>query len=121
GTTPNTLSAGATALSFSGITIPTSGNCTVIFDVTSSTSGIQPNQASGVPTALTPTAGAASNTANLTVIVAPTIAKSFGPTSIPSVGGSSTVTLTLANSNGSALTGESFTTPQSNMTGGGGG
>ena len=40
GTTPNTLAAGATALSFSGITLPASGSCTVIFSVTSSTPGI---------------------------------------------------------------------------------
>ena len=41
GTTPNTLAAGATALSFTGITIPASGNCTVIFSVTSNTAGAE--------------------------------------------------------------------------------
>ncbi|MEP7339007.1 MAG: hypothetical protein ABI977_14830 [Acidobacteriota bacterium] len=67
GTTPGTLSAGETSLSFSGITIPASGNCTVTFAVTSDTPGTKTNQTSGVTTTQTPTAGPASNTATLTV------------------------------------------------------
>jgi len=67
GTTPNTLSPGATNLSFSGITIPNNSNCTVTFDVTSNTVGTHPNTTSGVTTTQTPTAGAASNTVNLSV------------------------------------------------------
>jgi CSLREA domain-containing protein len=73
GTTPNTLSANATALSFTGITIPGSGNCTVIFDVKSSTPGVNPNSTSGVTATETPTGGAASNTANLTVFAPPQV------------------------------------------------
>jgi Dockerin type I domain len=67
GTTPNTLAANATALSFSGITIPASASCTVVFTVTSTNVAVNPNTTSGVTTTQTPTAGAASNTANLTV------------------------------------------------------
>ena len=67
GTTPNILTAGQTALSFSGITVPASGSCTVTFSVTSGTVGGQPNSTSGVTTTQTPTAGTGSNTATLTV------------------------------------------------------
>ncbi|MGE0886656.1 MAG: beta strand repeat-containing protein [Blastocatellales bacterium] len=120
GTTPNTLGAGATNLSFSGITIPGSGSCTVTFAVTSSTTGIHPNQTSGVTTAqTTPTAGAPSNIANLTVLDPPTISKAFAPSSIP-FGGTSTVTLTLGNTNAINLTGASFTDTLTNMSAVGG-
>src|SRR2546429_163009 len=95
GTTPSSLSAGATALSFSGITIPGSGSCTVIFSIASSTAGNLTNTTSGVTTAqTTPSTGVASNTATLTVNAAPTIAKAFGASSIQS-GGTTTVTVTL--------------------------
>ena len=119
GTTPTSLTAGATALSFSGITIPASGSCTVTFSVTSSTAGSLPNATSGVKTTQTPTAGSVSNTATLTVLAAPTITKAFNPASIPS-GGSSTVTLTLKNTNTTALTGGAFTDTLSNMSAVGG-
>ena len=114
GTTPSSLIAGQTSLSFSGITIPASGSCTVIFGVVSSTPGVLPNSTSGVTTTQTPTAGSVSNTANLTVLAAPTISKAFNPTSIAS-GGTSVVTLTLTNSNASALTGGAFTDTLTNM------
>jgi CSLREA domain-containing protein len=119
GANTNILGAGATALSFSGITIPASGNCTVTFAVTSSTVGTNPNATSGVTTTETPTAGAVSNTANLTVLGSPTIAKAFGPNAIQS-GDTSTVTLTLTNGNASALTNASFTDTLANMTAVGG-
>jgi hypothetical protein len=66
GTAPATLTAGQTALSFSGIAIPASGTCTVSFSVGSSSLGSHTNVASGVTTTETP-AGAASNSATLTV------------------------------------------------------
>jgi hypothetical protein len=68
GASSNTISAGATSLSFTGITIPDNGNCTVTFDVTSSTAGSHPNQTSGVTTTQTPAAGTASNSVSLTVL-----------------------------------------------------
>src|ERR1035438_3040123 len=64
GTTPSSLIAGATALSFTGITIPASSSCTVTFSVTSSSIGGNNNTTSGVTTTQT-AAGAASNTAPL--------------------------------------------------------
>ncbi|MDX2041721.1 MAG: hypothetical protein SF097_10740 [Acidobacteriota bacterium] len=96
GTTPSSLSAGATSLNFSGITIPASGSCTVIFSVTSSTPGSHPNATSGVTTTQTPTVGTPSNTVNLSVFAPPTITKSFSPTGV-AVGGTSTLTLTITN------------------------
>jgi hypothetical protein len=103
GTTPNTLAAGAAALSFTGITIPANNSCTVVFSVTSNTAGAHPNTTSGVTSTQTPAAGAASNTPTLTVLSSPTIAKAFNPAAIAS-GGNSAVTLTLTNGNASALT-----------------
>lgn len=107
GTTPNTLTAGATALSFTGITIPANGACTVIFDVTSSTPGNRPNATSGLTTTQTPIVGTASNTAILTVVAPPTITKAFLPTTILQNNGFSTMTISLTNpaANTVALTG----------------
>src|SRR5438270_478201 len=108
GANGNNLTAGQTALSFSGITIPANSvTCTVTFVVTSSTVGTNPNSTSGVTTTQTTTAGTVSNTANLSVFAAPTIAKAFSPTAIQS-GRTSTVTLTLTNPNASPFTNASF-------------
>lgn len=116
----NFLAAGATSLSFGGLTIPVNGSCTLTFSITSSVEGVHPNTTSGVTTDQTPSAGPASNTANLTVTAnAPTIAKAFGPASIL-VGESSTVTLTLTNTNAVALTNASFTDTLTNMSAAGG-
>ncbi|GFO56515.1 hypothetical protein GMSM_35220 [Geomonas sp. Red276] len=101
-----TLTAGQTALSFTGINIPTSG-CTISLTVTSSTGGVQSNAtSSGVSTALLP-AGPVSSPANLTVIAPAAIAKSFSPSTIET-GQSSTITFTLTNPNSIPLTGASF-------------
>jgi uncharacterized repeat protein (TIGR01451 family) len=67
GANGNSFANGDTNLSFSGITIPASGSCTVTVLVTSSTVGTNPNTTSGVTTTEVPTAGTASNTANLVV------------------------------------------------------
>lgn len=67
GASSNTFAVGATNLSFSGITIPDNTSCTVTFNVTSSTVGTHANQTSGVTTAQTPIAGAASNSVSLSV------------------------------------------------------
>src|SRR5215831_20989294 len=120
GANSNSFAANQTALSFSGITIPANSvSCTVTFDVTSSTPGVLPNKTSGVTSTQTPTPGNASNTANLTVLGGPTIAKAFAPTSILP-GGTSTVTLTLSNSNSSDLHNASFTDTLVNMSAVGG-
>ena len=119
GTQPGALVAGATALSFSSILVPASSSCTVNFIVTSSTLGERSNTTSGVTTTQTPTAGAASNPAILTVLAAPTIGKAFSPTTI-TAGGTSMVTLTLSNAgNPFGLVG-AFTDTLTNMTAVGG-
>ena len=56
----------ATALGFSGITIPANSNCTVTILVTSGTVGPHPNSTSGVSSSIGLT-GLPSNTATLTV------------------------------------------------------
>ncbi|MBI2760816.1 MAG: DUF11 domain-containing protein [Chloroflexi bacterium] len=73
GTSPAMLAAGATMLSFSGITIPPMGSCTVTFAVTSTMPGMKTNATSGVTTNETPSAGPASNTAPVTVLALPVI------------------------------------------------
>ncbi|QJR14862.1 DUF11 domain-containing protein [Usitatibacter palustris] len=108
GAASNNFTAGQTALTFSGLTIPLNGSCTVTVVVLGNVIGVQPNQSSGVASNEAPT-GAASNVANLTVQpLPPTIAKAFGPTSILS-GGTSTLTVTIGNPNPSAITVTSVT------------
>ena len=110
-----TLVIGATSLNLTVPSLPV-GGCTVSVQVTSSVVGTNPNTASGVTSAQTPAAGAASNTANLTVtaVIAPTIAKGFAPASI-TVAGTSTITFTLGNANAAALTNANFTDTLANM------
>ncbi len=99
--------AGNTSLSFSGGTIAASGTCTVTVDVTGTTAGAKVNTTGNV----TSTNGGTGNTGTdtLTVVAAPTIAKAFSPNPIP-VGGVSTLTFTITNSNaGTSLTGVAFT------------
>ena len=98
--------AGDTSLSFSGGTIAVSGTCTVAVDVTGTTAGAKANTSGNVSSTEGGTGNAASDT--LTVIGAPSIAKSFAPDPI-AVGGTTTLTFTITNSNsGTALTGVAF-------------
>jgi uncharacterized repeat protein (TIGR01451 family) len=113
GSGSNNLANGqAGAITLSGLTIPAAagaipGSCTVTIVVTSDVPGAHDNQAGGVSSTQAPT-GAASNVATLTVsAAAPTIAKAFGPASI-AYGATSTITFTLANTNGIVLTGAAF-------------
>ena len=103
----NNFTAGQTSLSFSGISIPATGSCTVTFTVTSATVGNQINTTSGVSTALLP-AGPASNSATLSVLSKPTIAKAFAPSTV-TPGTNATLTFTISNSGPQALSGMSFT------------
>ncbi|MBK7660968.1 MAG: DUF11 domain-containing protein [Betaproteobacteria bacterium] len=110
----NAFTAGQANLSFSGLTVPANGSCTVTVVVTSDTPGTNPNTTSGMTSGEAP-AGAPSNTANLVVNAGtPTIAKAFSPTSIAAAG-VSTVTLTLSNPNGTPLSGAAFTDTLANM------
>lgn len=114
GASGNSFSAGQTGtLSFSGITIPAGGSCTVSFPVTATTispAGGYPNSISGassVAGSLTLPAGAASNTAYLTALQAPTITKQFNPGALAAVG-NTVMTFTLTNPNPTPLTGATF-------------
>ena len=83
---------GATGLNAVNLTVPNlpPGGCAVTVQVTSTTLGIRPNTTSGVVTTQTPSAGAVSNTANLTVVPAPSLLfmKTVAVTSDPVNGGS---------------------------------
>jgi uncharacterized repeat protein (TIGR01451 family) len=109
-----TADAGGTELVVSDATIPANGSCTVSVDVTSLTAGLYANElpAGSVTSTNAFPNDAASNTATLEVtalpLAAPTVAKAFAPTSIVE-DAVSTLTITLTNSNGEAITGVAFT------------
>src|SRR5207253_4592765 len=82
--------------------------CTITINVTGTTIGVKPNT-TGAISSTESGAGAASNTATLTVIGPPSIGKTFTPSSIPT-GATSTLTFTITNPNPTvALTGVGFT------------
>lgn len=96
--------AGATTLTYkSGGALPANGGCSIQVDVTSSTvrSYVNPIAVGAVQTTVGSNTVAAS--ATLQVLALPTIAKAFAPASIP-LGSSSTLTLSLGNTNAVALT-----------------
>ena len=114
GASANSFSAGATALSFTGITVPANSSCTVTFVVASNIPGTHDNATSAFSSVEAP-ASAASNTAALTVTaVAPSIAKAFAPASIVA-DATSTITFTIANPLGVPLTSANFTDTLANM------
>jgi uncharacterized repeat protein (TIGR01451 family) len=97
------------SFSFAAGTIPANGSCTVSIAVTSTTPGVHTNTiAAGAVTSANAGANAAPSSATLTVLGAPTVTKAFVPTTITS-GGTSDLTITLANGNGSDITGVAFT------------
>lgn len=98
---------GNNTLNLSNGSVPGGGSCAISVAVTASGAGTYNNSASGVSSTQTGSAGAASNTATLTVLAPPLIAKAFSPT-VVGVNGASTLTFTLSNSNAFALTGAAF-------------
>jgi uncharacterized repeat protein (TIGR01451 family) len=101
--------AGSGAITLSGGSIPANVACTISVDVTSSTPGAYTNTTGSI----TSTNGGTGNTAsaNFAVGLAPSISKAFGTSTI-SLGGSTSLTFTIANSNaGSTLSGVAFTDP----------
>ena len=102
------VSGGGVSLAFSGGTLAGGGSCSISVNVTGTTAGVK-NNTTGPVSSTESGAGSPSNTATVTVVAPPTIAKSFGAASIP-VNGTTSLAFTLANPNGSvALTGVSFT------------
>ena len=111
------LSIGTTALNLTIPSLPV-GGCTVSLQVTSASVGTNPNTSSGVTTTQTPTAGAVSNTANLTVANSPSpplISNAFSPAWIAQ-SATSTLTFTLTSPTSVALTNANFTDALTNMT-----
>jgi RHS repeat-associated protein len=111
------LVAGATALNLTIPSLPV-GSCTITLSLTSTTVGTQSLATSGVTTTQIPVAGAASNTASLTVRATAfpaTIATTFTPAWI-GTGATSTLTFALTSPSAVALTNANFTDALANMT-----
>ncbi len=100
---------GTNLLTFTGGVLASGSSCTIMVTVTGATAGIKNNTTTAISSTQGGT-GSVSNTATITVApTAPTIAKSFLPTSI-AIGDTSVMSFTLANSNtAAALTGIAFT------------
>lgn len=106
--------ASGTTISLSGGTLPArvggvNGSCTISVNITSSTTGVLNNTATGVSSTQSGAAGNPSNTASLTVIGAPVLSKSFSPTSVRT-NVPVQMTITVANPNTTTtITGVAFT------------
>ena len=98
--------AGSTSVGLSGGTLAAGGSCTFTLNVTGSTVGVK-NNVSGAVTSVEGGIGGTA-AASVTVIGPPGITKTFGTSSIP-LNGVTSLTVTITNSNGSALTGIGFT------------
>jgi CSLREA domain-containing protein/uncharacterized repeat protein (TIGR01451 family) len=99
--------AGSSSVSLSGASLsPGTPSCTVSLSVQGTTAGVKSNSV----TVSSGNAGIGNTSiAAITVVSPPTIAKSFGASSIP-LGGSATLSFTLQNNNGTTtLTGIAFT------------
>ena len=119
GASGNSFTAGNTSLSFTGLTIPAGGSCTVTVAVASANlspvSG-WPDSTSGATSAQTPSAGPPSGVATLGVVSYATVTKSFSPNAIVT-NGVSTITFLLTNPNAISLTSATFSdTFPANMT-----
>ena len=96
---------GTNLLTFTAGTLAGSANCTITVPVTGTVAGAR-NNTTGVISATESGNGVASNTATVTVLAPPTVAKVFGAVSI-GAGSPTTLTLTLGNpaANVAAITG----------------
>lgn len=90
--------AGATALNFSGGTLPASGSCTVSVNVTVTSAGPKTNVGGFLSTTESGTNTASVPTASITGVLPPAIAKQFGPNPILAAT-TSTLTFTITNPN----------------------
>ncbi|THF68466.1 DUF11 domain-containing protein [Deinococcus sp. Arct2-2] len=98
------LAVNATALNLTIPTLAASASCTVTVQVKGTRVGTNPNITTGVTSTETPVAGAASNTANLLVTpLALGVSKAFSPASVVA-GATTTLTITVTNPNGVAVT-----------------
>ncbi len=88
-------------------TVPSPAGCTITINVSSNIAGTRNNQTSGASYTGDAIPGAPSNIATLLILSSPTVTQSFTPTTIP-VSGTSVFTISLANPNGTDMTGVSF-------------
>ncbi len=95
--------AGGTSVSYASSASTASGGCTIIMNVTSTVPGVYTNTIAAGALKTTIGNNPAPASAVLTVLGAPSIAKSFSPTAIEP-GGKSVLTINLGNANGVALT-----------------
>jgi uncharacterized repeat protein (TIGR01451 family) len=102
-----TAAAGSGSISLSGATLAANASCTISLNVTGIAAGVQ-NNTTGPVSSTESGPGATSNTASITVIGPPSIAKAFGAASI-NLNGTTTLTFTITNPNATvALTGVGF-------------
>ena len=99
---------GGSSISMAGGTIPANSSCNIFVAVTSTTVGTHTNTTGVISSAEAPDSATASDDLVVTNILAPTISKVFSLDVIPA-GGVSTMTLTIENPNGFALTGVGLT------------
>ncbi|MDD1677826.1 MAG: hypothetical protein LUO93_01410, partial [Methanomicrobiales archaeon] len=102
-----TAAAGSGSISLTGATLAANANCKVSVNVQGIAAGVQ-NNTTGPISSTESGAGATSNTASITVIGPPSIAKAFGAASI-NLNGTTTLSFTITNPNATvALTGVGF-------------
>ncbi|MEP7289450.1 MAG: hypothetical protein ABI947_27180, partial [Chloroflexota bacterium] len=104
-----TAAAGGTLISLTGGTIPANGNCVFSVDSTSGLGGVYANTTGSATSTNGGTGGTGS--ATLVVVAPPSITKAFAPATV-AVGGNSTLSLIISNSNlGTFVTGVAVTDP----------
>jgi hypothetical protein len=102
-----TAAAGSGSISLTGGTLAANASCTISLNVTGVAAGVQ-NNTTGPISSTETGAGATSNTASITVIGPPSIAKAFGAASIQ-LNATTTLSFTITNPNATvALTGVAF-------------
>src|SRR5262249_12398616 len=105
-----TLTSTTTTITLAGASIAAGGSCTFSITVTGVTAGTKTNSTSPVTSSNGGTGNSATATLVVGTVTAPTIAKAFGATSIPA-GGTTSLSFTVTNPNGLALTGVAFNDP----------
>jgi hypothetical protein len=102
-----TAAAGSGSISLIGATLAANASCTISLNVQGIAAGVQ-NNTTGPISSTESGAGATSNTASITVIGPPSIAKAFGAASI-NLNATTTLSFTITNPNATvALTGVAF-------------
>ena len=104
GTCPNvTAVAGSGTVTMASGTVIPAGGCTIIVSVTATTVGTYTNTIAAGALVTTVGSNAAAASANVNVYAPPTVTKAFGAASFAS-GGNTSVTITIGNTNGVAIT-----------------